>query len=247
MFPSDIARWALGGRDPEQTGNNANQPASSSSAPLSEEDIRARRMARLAAIENSSTVEAMEIDDAAAVKQQDDTTNSTEIKDTRDTTDNASTTNQSNNFTLSEPAPKKQATKPQLTPQEKVLRKKNQILHRVLLLSLNQEGHGLNLHLTLDPNATPPGNWNASHIAEILANRLSYDKMDSRLDMARGGGGNDLIMYLCGCYRRAWGEWGERRGKGKSDGEEELGEILVEMRSQVSIDGCCFLVCVLSW
>jgi hypothetical protein len=270
FFPSDIASWALGGRNPdaqaegENTTNNTTGDASSGN-PLTDEDMRARRMARLAALENQSSTadstddnkevdeaEPMEVD-APAKSSAAETKKSPRSNNT--TTTPLSTSELISSYSLSSgPAFKKQAKA--LTPAEKQLRKKTQLLKKVLLLALDEEGTGVNLRLKLD-NPAPcnleggdslNGNWNTSHIAEILACRLSIEKSDARLDMARGGGGNDLVNYLCGCYRRAWGEWREvngkvgKKSKGKEgDGEEDLLEILVEMRTQVSVE---FMVCL---
>ncbi|KAL3792867.1 hypothetical protein HJC23_004792 [Cyclotella cryptica] len=264
FFPSDIARWALGGRDPneaDQTNNNNGvQDQSSSSAPLSEEEMRARRMARLASLENKSSIESdpdgtkdnnMEVErhDAMEVDApcSDVAVNSTKknIAAAKSTNDGVAAANVVKNETApmsTEPAAKKQATKkPALTPSEKMFRKKSQLLRKVLLVSLNEDTPGaINLNLTLDTTSTGAtagqekvSDWGVHQIAEILASRLSIEKDDSRLDMARGGGGNDLIAYLCGCYKRSWEEWRELQGKKRVEGDEELLSILVEMRGQV--------------
>ena len=245
MFPSDIARWALGhnAEEDSNTANSAGDAAASTSAgvPLSEEDMRARRMARLAALENNNTTanSTMEIDKAAVndAMEVDSPSNTAKLEVKTPSSNNHSSANGSGNNASgassplsSEPVSKKQATK--LTPAEKLLRKKNLLLKKVLLLSLTEDHHGVNLNLT-----SLKDHWDQSHIAEILATRLSYEKIDPRLDIARGGGGNDLVGYLSGCYIRAWGEWKEvvgRREKKGCEGEEELEEILAEMKRQVS-------------
>lgn len=259
MFPSDIARWALGGRSPDTEENNtasgAEAPAAAA-APLSDEDMRARRMARLAALEKQSSSagdDSMDVDKSDDKKMNDkkddmevDTPSPAKPNETAKTKTNSA---ESTTSTMSsEPAAKKQATK--LSPAEKLLRKKNQILKKVLLLSLSEEGHGVNLNLEPNPSSPLKNDWDQSHIAEILATRLSYEKNDPRLDMARGGGGNDLIMYLNGCYRRSWGEWKElkeRSGKKEIEGVEILEGILVEMRSQVGMLWILFVYVCFLW
>ncbi|KAL7517620.1 hypothetical protein ACHAWX_002527 [Stephanocyclus meneghinianus] len=257
FFPSDIARWALGGRDPNETNEDVRDQPSSSSAPLSEEEMRARRMARLASLEKKSSVEsdsagdkdteterddAMEVDapssDATAIDP-----NKKVVAAAKSTNDGVPISNIVNETAppSSEPAAKKQATKKTaLSPSEKMLRKKSQLLRKVLLVSLNEDISGaINLNLTLDAATgfkQGEGNasdWGVHQIAEILASRLSIEKHDSRLDLARGGGGSDLIVYLCGCYKRSWEEWKELQGKKRGEGDEELLDILVEMRGQV--------------
>ena len=159
---------------------------------------------------------------------------------------------------LSSSQPSKKQAK--LTPTEKLSIKKNTLLHKVLLLSLHKEsstttsainGGGSLLNLNLTFENYQKGEWDISHIAEILATRLSYAKNDSRLDGAANKGGNDLILYLGGCYARAWGEWKEvveRKKRNKNGGgegvEEELESILVEMRSQVREIDFMIDVCV---
>jgi len=266
FFPSDIARWALGGRDPNETNEAVqDQPSSSSSAPLSEEEMRARRMARLASLENKSSIESdtagnkdteMDRDDAMEVDAPSSDAAVTDpnkkidaaAKSTNDGVPIANIVNETAPPS-SEPATKKQATKkPALSPSEKMLRKKSQLLRKVLLVSLNEDISGaINLNLNLDTaTASKQGDgyasdWGVHQIAEILASRLSIEKQDSRLDLGRGGGGSDLIVYLCGCYKRSWEEWKELQGKKRGEGDEELLDILVEMRGQVSdvlrIDG----------
>jgi hypothetical protein len=249
MFPSDIARWALGGRDPEEENNTNSAEAPASSAPLTEEDMRARRMARLAALEKqgSSTTDSMDVDhkkesDAMEVDSPPAAAAKPESTSAKSNISNTASSNAPS--TLSEPATKKQATK--LSPAEKLLRRKNQILRKVLLLSLSDDtGSGVILNLEPNPSSPLKGDWDQSHIAEILATRLSYEKIDPRLDMARGGGGNDLVGYLNGCYRRSWGEWKDLKDRKKSvDGAEELEAILVEMRSQVSLCDVLIFRCV---
>ena len=261
MFPSDIARWALGGRQPDEANDGTNNESSneeaapsSSSAPLSEEDVRARRMARLAALENTittnNTTTATEDTAMEEVDKKDKPSSSSSMDIDKPTASPPTTTSE-------EPAAKKQATK-QLSPADKLLRRKNLLLKKILLVTLTRDnnnnatisnGGGAVLDLQLN---TVPSNWDQSHLAEILATRLSIDRSDSRLRLGGGGQQNyhDLIGYLCGCYKRAYGEWKELREKKNSKrggvgrksgddcnnagGDEELEAILVEMRTQVS-------------
>ena len=249
MFPSDIARWALGGRDPNEQDNSNNETdeaaaAAPASAPLTDEDMRARRMARLAALEQQQQQQQQQQAPEEPMEVDLKTESSGMEIDTPEPTKTDKKNAISATPTTSSPQPPKKQAK--LTPAEKLSLKKNTLLHKVLLLSLHKDT-GLNLNLTFDN--FEKGEWDQSHIAEILATRLSYAKTDSRLNASSGG--NDLIAYLGGCYGRAWAEWkevGERKRRvtsknGGGEGEEELESILVEMRSQVR-DCFDILVCL---
>lgn len=78
------------------------------------------------------------------------------------------------------------------------------------------------------------------HIAEILASRLSLSPSAKSLETMPPQHKCGIIGYLGGCYKRAGEEWkevrnglNEKKAKSSAGGEEELLEILEEIRKQV--------------
>lgn len=61
--------------------------------------------------------------------------------------------------------------------------------------------------------------------------------------MTLGGYGSDLIVCICGCYKRRWEEGKELQGKKRVESHKEMLDILVEMGGLANdilhIDGSC--------
>lgn len=264
FLPEGLANWALGGGQ----GDNDDQLATSSdnneprAAPISEQDMRAKRMARLAALEKkdsnsgensgsidmdvdrSDAAEPMQVDQdegkkqpAAAAKVVAAEQSSTSLSAP------AATPKLKNNEPdvnmAEEPVQKK--SKPPSDALAKLRRKKILLIRRVLQVTFGDDASERTpacVHLQLDDddvyntNKSPNG-VSIGHITDLLVSRLSLHPSSRSLEtMPPQKPG--LIAYLAGCHKRAGEEWKDLKQKKKGDGsEDELCGLLEEIRKQV--------------
>ena len=280
-FLPDIANWALGGgaggagdgddeaAANENEGSNNNNEETTTSAPSTEptpEEMRAKRMARLAALEKSSSTASSNADnnknnsgaagDSASPMEVDkpsvSSTSPMDI-DTEKQKSKPTPITTTKDVTM-EPAPKKKMKAPPsspVDPNSKIRRKKTLLLRRVLLVTVGDSSSDRTppcVHLTLDDddiyNTTKsPTGVQVHHIAELLAARLALSPSSRSLETIPSQTKLGLIAYLGGCHKRAGEELKElkhgKNTKKSGDGSlDELIDILDEIRSQV----CYFCV-----
>lgn len=263
FLPEGLANWALGGgagqgADDDDASDNNNE----AQAPqISEQDMRAKRMARLAALEKKETnsssndmdvdkgdaAEPMQVDQeegkkqpAAAeviAKKESSSSLSASAAATTATTPKVSAPD----VTMAQEPVQKKPKSP-ADPLAKLRRKKILLIRRVLLVTFGEDALDRTpacVHLQLDDdevyntNKSPEG-VNIGHITDLLVSRLNLHPSSRSLEtMPPQKPG--LIAYLAGCHKRAGEEWKDLKQKKKGDGsEEELCEILEEIRKQVS-------------
>ena len=251
FLPEGLANWALGGGG--QGDNNDDQQTESSNnetqaPPISEQDMRAKRMARLAALEKKSdpvsndmdvdksdSVEPMQVDEEkqpAAASKADDTKSSVAAPATTPKTKPIVT----DVSMAEEPAQKK--PKSPVDPLAKLRRKKILLLRRVLQVTFGNESSDRTpacVHLQLDDDEMyntekSPNGVNVGHITDILVSRLSLHPSRSLVTVPPQKPG--IIAYLAGCHKRAGEEWKDLKQKKK---EDELCALLEEIRKQVRI------------
>lgn len=264
FLPEGLANWALGGGG--QGDNNDDQQAASSennetqAAPISEQDMRAKRMARLAALEKKSSDSGenngsndMEVDsnDAAEPMQVDPdegkkqpaaaaTTKVVTAKEQAPApVDTPKPKNLPDSIMVEEPAQKK--PKSPSDPLAKLRRKKILLIRRVLQVTFGNEPSDRTpacVHLELDDDEVyntnkSPNGVNIGHITDLLVSRLSLHPSSRSLEtMPPQKPG--MIAYLAGCHKRAGEEWKDLKQKKNGDGsEDELCGLLEEIRKQV--------------
>lgn len=265
-FLPDLASWALGGGaggNPSNAGENTNNPSAgdngdvsgtanmntSDEAPLTEQEIRARRLARMEAMMSASTAtpQPMEVDTTAA-------TTSMEISPPRKskTTGSPSTTHTSPTHEQPPLQTKKRAKEsppaagPSVTPSntsstssdpaKKLQRRKEALLKKILLISLSNGvnsgtssiamGDSTCVEITLD-EPIPLG---VHSIAEILAIRLALPpSMISTMPPQK-----PLLAYLAAAHRTAAEELRNLQQVRKpKEGDQEMISILEEIQKQV--------------
>lgn len=276
FLPEGLANWALSGGGGQGDNNDDQEAASSSSeneaqsaAPISEQDMRAKRMARLAALEKqdssggenggtnddnmdvdkSEFAEPMQVDQDEGKEQPPDKVVAAK-ESSSSLSAPAATPKPKNNVPdvnmAEEPAHKK--PKSPSDPLAKLRRKKILLLRRVLQVTFGNEASDRTpacVHLQLDDdevyNATKsPNGVNIGHITDLLVGRLSLHPSSRSLEtMPPQKPG--LIAYLAGCHKRAGEEWKDFKQTNKGDGsEDELCGLLEEIRKQVRETGFNF-------
>ena len=280
-FLPDIANWALGGgaggaagggdgeaaSNENEGSNNNNEETTTTTTSSTEptpEEMRAKRMARLAALEKSSSTASSNADNKnnSVGTTGGDTTSPMEVDKPSVSSspmdiDTEKPTSKPSPITTKdvsmEPAPKKKMKAPPsspVDPNSKIRRKKTLLLRRVLLVTVGDSSSDRTppcVHLTLDDdeiyNTTKsPTGVQVHHIAELLAARLALSPSSRSLETLPSQTKLGLIAYLGGCHKRAGEELKElKHGKNKKKSDDgsldELIDILDEIRSQV----CCCL------
>lgn len=263
FLPEGLANWALGGGG--QGDNNDDQQAASSennetqAAPISEQDMRAKRMARLAALEKKSSDSGenngsndMEVDsnDAAEPMQVDpdegkkqSAAAATKVVTAKEQApapvDTPKPKNLPDSIMVEGPAQKK--PKSPSDPLAKLRRKKILLIRRVLQVTFGNEPSDRTpacVHLELDDDEVyntnkSPNGVNIGHITDLLVSRLSLHPSSRSLEtMPPQKPG--MIAYLADCHKRAGEEWKDLKQKKNGDGsEDELCGLLEEIRKQV--------------
>lgn len=276
FLPEGLANWALGGAGGQGDNNDDQQTASSDNnetqaAPISEQDMRAKRMARLAALEKKSSsngeendggsdmdvdksdaAEPMQVDPDEGKKQPAVTAKVAAAKASPPSP--AAATKPKNTVPdvnmAEEPVQKK--PKAPSDPLARLRRKKILLLRRVLQVTFGNEPSDKTaacVHLQLDDDEIyntdkSPNGVNIGHITDLLVSRLSLHPSSRSLEtMPPQKPG--MIAYLAGCHKRAGEEWKDLKQKKKGDGsEDELCGLLEEIRKQVRnkcIGSCCCL------
>jgi hypothetical protein len=254
FLPEGLANWALGGG---QGDNNDDQQAASSdnnearAAPISEQDMRAKRMARLAALEKkdsssgenggstdmdvdkSDATEPMQVDKDEGKKQPAATTKivaAEESSSSLSAAPAAATPKPKNNDLdvrmAEEPVQKK--PKSPTDPLSKFRRKKLLLLRRVLQVTFGDDASDRTpacVHLQLDDDEmyNTDKSPNGVNIGHIT------DLLVSRLSLHPSSRSLEtvppqkpgLIAYLAGCHKRAGEEWKDLKQKKKGDGSED--------------------------
>ena len=269
-FLPDLASWALGGgaAAPNDDNNNDdegggdgdnNEPAAPA---VSGDEMRAKRMARLAALEKKDSAAAASGNGAEAgsdaPSNMDVDKGDAQPMEVDEVAEPATVAVAKDDDATMEPAPKKKIKSPASSaavtsdPRAKLRRKKALLLRRVLLVTFGTSPSDRTpscVHLVLDdddiysPEKNPAG-VRVRHVAELLAARLSLSPSSRSLETAPSQVKLGLVSYLGGCHKRAGEELKEVRNKIKSggekkkadDGAEELCGILEEIRNQVSRD-----------
>lgn len=267
FLPEGLANWALGGgagqgADDDDASDNNNEALAPQ---ISEQDMRAKRMARLAALEKKETNSSsndMDVDkgDAAEPMQVDQEEGkkpaAAEVIAKKESSSSLSATTtpkaSAPDVTMAqEPAQKKPKTP--ADPLAKLRRKKILLIRRVLLVTFGEDALDRTpacVHLQLDDDEVyntdkSPEGVNIGHITDLLVSRLNLHPSSRSLEtMPPQKPG--LIAYLAGCHKRAGEEWKDLKQKKKGDGSEEgLCEILEEIRKQVRDERYYFVVYVM--
>lgn len=249
-FLPDIASWALGGgasqgeaaatnEDGEQNNSDVNNGPS-----ISEEQMRAKRMARLAALEKTAAAENGNNDggdsggDAPSSSMDVDKPPSSVPPPSGGDAqpmevDEVKPAASSSEDVTMKPAPKKKIKAPSSSaapvaaadPQAKLRRKKALLLRRVLLVTFGDASSDRTsscVHLALDDDdiyntKKSPSGVQVHHVAELLAARLSLSPSSRSLDtMPPQPNKSGLIGYLGGCHKRAGEEWKELKSRGNT-------------------------------
>lgn len=197
-FLPDLASWALGGgaasgssADNSNNNNNANtNNGGSDASPLTEEEIRARRLARMEAMGSSSMsssgLQPMDVDDAPSnitTPQAAATTAAAAAVEEEATTPRKSSPKQSATPSSESPQNKKKKD----DPTRKIQRKKEFLLKKVL-----QVGNEFSMELE-DPIGVHT-------IAEVFATRLSLSPTESRTTTTPP---KPWLTYLAMAHRKA--------------------------------------------
>jgi len=228
----DIASWALrggaGNVDDEENGSSSTAPLG---PPLTEDEMRDRRLARIASMEKQQ-VEAMQSDDKEDDKMQVDT--SVEEMEVDQVDKKLSPPKKTEPIKKAsspkkveppkEPSPeRKKKRAKETTPADasrKLQRKKEVLLKKVLNVSI-QEGDGT-------CEVVPVDEITVQTIAEILAMRLSMSPSDIK-SVSRQQ--TELISYLASSHRKASEEL--KSLKQSKANTEELEELMDEILKQV--------------
>lgn len=277
FLPEGLANWALGGAGGQGDNNDEQQTASSDNnetqaAPISEQDMRAKRMARLAALEkkNSSNAEEndgsndMDVDksDAAEPMQVDPDDGKKQPAVNAAKVAAAAKASPPSPAAASKPKntavpdvsmaeePVQKKPKAPSDPLAKLRRKKILLLRRVLQVTFGNEPSDRTaacVHLQLDDDEVyntdkSPNGVNIGHITDLLVSRLSLHPSSRSLETMPPQKPG-MIAYLAGCHKRAGEEWKDLKQKKKGDGsEDELCGLLEEIRKQVR-DTCIRSCC----
>lgn len=250
----DIASWALGGGvgrgEEDNSQTNAREESSSQTQPaaISGEDMRAKRMARLAAMEAQNSAASgngsaanMDVDDSSSKASKPSVKETAQPMEVDSPTPSKPASDSTVDAAVEPAAKKKKA--PPVDAKKKLRRTKVVMLRRVLQVTFGTEATDRApscVHLTLDddemynPQKTP-GGIEKRHVAEILAARLSLPPSSRSLETVPHQP-SGLIAYLGGCHKRAGEEAKELRQSKKKDTStlEALGEILEEITLQAS-------------
>lgn len=249
----DLASWALrgGAGNDDENENDGNENADSNNdnaeastgAPLTEQEMRARRLARMEAMMSNQAA----ADDAMDVDASPNTASAAKSSSKLDSMDVSSVSSSS--------PPRKKAASPKTTPpskqqqkqdqdqsqrkrkkdaaknsvaspadsERKIQRKKELLIKKVLNVTLAQQDASCVL-IQLDD----ADNIGVHTIAELLATRLSLSPSDIQTIPLQ----KPLIQYLGQAHRKAGDELRTLRQSSKKD-TTELQEILQEIQRQV--------------
>ena len=237
-FIPDLASWALrggaGNHDNDEEGQdngNSSSPQAPLGPPLTEEEMRDRRLARIAAIQEQQT-EALQTDNND--KMEVDTSSSVEKMEIDEP---APTNEPPKKDPVKQQPPKKveQPKEPKASPERKnkraketapadssrkLQRRKEVFLRKVLHVS-TQGGDG-------SCEVVPVDEITVQTIAEILATRLSMSPTDLKSVSQQQ---RELIPYLASCHKKAAEEL--KNLKQSKANTEELEELLEEIRKQI--------------
>lgn len=236
----DIASWALRGGAGNVDNNNETQDGEIAAAasnpplgpPLTEDEMRDRRLARIAALQEKQQSEAMQVDDKNDDnKMQVDSPVEAMQVDTpvekKPPPKKAEPVKKSSPFPknkVEQPTPeRKKKRAKESTPADasrKLQRKKEMLLKKVLKVSI-QEGDGTYDYVPVDEITVQT-------IAEILATRLSMSPSELKSVSSQD---NELISYLAASHKRAAEEL--KALKQSKANTEELEELLNEILKQV--------------
>ncbi len=252
-FIPDLASWALrggaGSGNDNNNNNNDNNNTSTSPAgpPLSEQEVRARRLARMDELQQQQQqqqqqgVQPMEVDAVEAASTTPSISSPQNGKPpvvatvVKEETPRASRkdppqqqTQQDQKKKRSKESSSTSNQNPSSDPNRKNHRKKELMLKKVLFVTLPEAGVGDAACVALDVDIT---SITVQTIAELLAARLSLSPEAPEL-VTLPSQKKAVIPYLAQCHRRASEELKSIRQSTKSL-ESELEEILEEIRRQV--------------
>jgi hypothetical protein len=239
----DLASWALRGGagnedDNENDGQNDNNSDAPTGPPLTEQEMRARRLARMEAMMSNQSADgdAMDVDSSSSAAKK---APSKSPKAAAASTEGSSRSPSKKKIASPKTTPKQQQEdQPQrkrkkdtaknsvASPADsarKVQRKKELLIKKVLSVTLSQEDSACVL-IQLDD----ADNIGVHTIAELLATRLSLSPSDIRTIPQQ----KPLILYLGQAHRKAAEELRTLRQSPKKD-TIELQEILQEIQRQV--------------
>ena len=255
-FLPDIASWALGGgagQGEAASNDDADGAADreSGGAPaMSEEEVRAKRMARYAQAPAAGATPGADAGDGAAAGMDvdppvtappaaaDAEARPMDVEDEEVAKPAAAVAAEA---TALAPAPKKKLKSPPAAgggvapgaaaadPLAKLRRRKALLLRRVLLVTFGgapADRSPACVHLALDDDemsdaARSPAGVEVRHVAELLAARLSLDPASQNLATTPPQSKLGLIGYLGGCHLRAAGEWKELKAQGSSKAKKK--------------------------
>jgi hypothetical protein len=241
----NLASWALRGGagnedDNENDGNNDNNSDAPTGPPLTEQEMRARRLARMEAMMSSQSADgdAMDVDSSspkkaaskspkAAASMEGSSRSPPKKKIASPKTTPLAKQQQQQQEDQPQRKRKKDTAKNSVTSPadsaRKVQRKKELLIKKVLSVTLLQEDSACVL-IQLDDAE----NIGVHTIAELLATRLSLSPSDIRTIPQQ----KPLILYLGQAHRKAGEELRALRQSSKKD-TTELQEILQEIQRQV--------------
>ena len=242
-FLPDLASWALrgGAGNNEEEGSSSNNDSGGPRPQLTEDEIRARRLARITAMQaepmqtdNNDDDDKMEVD-TAAVDTADGDNDKMEVDEDKKKQE---TPVAKKEVVTPSPAPvQPQKVEAKMTPERKkkrakeaapadvsrkLQRKKELLLKKVLNIAI-QKGDGSYVFVEVDDDEI-----NIQTIAEILATRLSLSPSDMRTATPQK---TELIPYLAHCHKKAAEELKSLK-QSKAD-TQELEELLEEILKQV--------------
>ena len=248
-FLPDIASWALrggagddGADENNDNGDGGDQGGASAPEPaISEADMRARRLARMEAIQQKQQQEQqqdpqpmeVETSPSPSVKSPAAPTLPMDTEEgSRPVTKKAKPDSPPTNATpLSKPKAKPKLTSP-LDPARKIQRKKELLIKKILQLTfLKRQARDttcLHVEVGLDDNNSD-GGIGVQTIAELLATRLSMAPSQLRETVPSQ---KPFIMYLATVHRKAAEEAKTLRQQQK-DSNTQLLEMLQEIQTQV--------------
>mmetsp|Transcript_14536 Transcript_14536/g.35287 ORF Transcript_14536/g.35287 Transcript_14536/m.35287 type:complete len:1159 (+) Transcript_14536:100-3576(+) len=221
MSLSGLANWALsggasGGNDDNNDDNNNSNDNSSQQpeAALTEEEIRARRMARIeamqkrqeeaaaaAASKSEDEPQPMDVDDdggaasASATSPKPSPTKGSAPMDT----DMNSPSQSSAKTTSPSPQPASKKAKQSADPTSKIQRKKELLIKKTMMIAV---GKNQNDSTCVPIQIDDPTTIGTSTIAELFANRLALPA-NARELTSTVPAQKPLIPYLATCYRKA--------------------------------------------
>ena len=237
-FLPDLANWALRGGAADQDGNDDDdgevQQQTSQQEPMTENEIRAKRLARLAALDGVSSKNKNDQD--VKMTNVDSSPSPMDIDEKPAPVVVASKPPPSAKDVI-EPKPKKKRAKEPLSADDlarKQRRKKELLIKKILQVTLKGGSvtDPASVKIDIDDN-----NVVVQNVAEILAARLSISTDSPSLDtippQKKG-----LITYLGACHKRASEELkslrqAQEKKKSTTTGIAELEQILDEVKRQV--------------